>query len=821
MRRSFSRGAFAGGGALRQDFAYALRTAAKKPGFAVTAILILALGIGANTAIFTVIRGVLLRPLGYPDAGRLVHVSGGATPVRFREMKATARSFAGLGAFGMEENLTLTGRSQPDVVKTVRISADFLGILEVAPLLGRGFADSEDMAGGQQSAMISAELWQRRFGGDPHVVGGTLMLSGTPYTVAGVLPVRFQFPFSGLDVWLTRPAETSGFASKSRALSPTLTIFARLRPDVTLEQADAEMAVIQRQYAMSHPAMLDAKPKSPVHLMPLKERLVANVRSILWMLFGAVSFVLLIACANVAALLLARGNARSREFAIRSALGATRGRLIRQLLAESLLLSGAGGLAGIWLAIFSLRSIPHIAAFDLPRASEVHADWLVLAFAAVLSLATGILFGLAPALNFSRSDLIASLRSRGETANGGLRANVRSGATIRSALVIGQVALSIVLLIGAAILIESMVRLQRQNLGFNPEGLLTMRLSLPLSRYDTDQKRNGFFEALIARVESLPGVRGAAAAMTLPMTGFAGSPVQDANKPPLRLNERPIATILIVSPDYFRTLQISLRRGRTFSRRDRGDTQRVAVIDEGLARQLWPEYPAGLDPVGQRLFIGGTNPAPAEIVGIARNVHQNVENTGWPGSVYEPFAQNPLPSGMLAIRTDSSPGRMAAAVRAQVQSLDREQPIANIQTMNDLIETQLGQRRLLLALLTSFAGAALVLALIGVYGAISYSVAQRTQELGIRRALGAHDREIIALILGYGVRLALAGAVCGVSAAFVLSRVLKTLVFHVSTTDPAIYAAVACLFVLAASIASYIPARRAMRSEPAAALRNE
>ncbi|HWD99982.1 MAG TPA: ABC transporter permease, partial [Bryobacteraceae bacterium] len=530
-----------------------------------------------------------------------------------------------------------------------------------------------------------------------------MMLSGTPYTIAGVLPARFQFPFSGLDVWLTRPADSPAFAPKSRELSPILSIFARLRPDVTLEQADAEMAVIQRQYAMSHPAMLDAKPKSPVHLMPLKERLVANVRSILWMLFGAVSFVLLIACANVAGLLLARANARSREFAIRAALGASRGRLVRQLLAESVLLSVAGGLLGIWFAILSLRGVPHIAAFDLPRANEIHPDWLVLLFAASLSAITGILFGLAPALNFSRPDLIASLRSRGEAANSGIRWRVRSGATVRSALVIGQVTLSIVLLIGAAILIESMVRLEGENPGFNPEGLLTMRLSLPLSRYDTDQKRNGFFDALTARVESLPGVRGAAAAMTLPMSGFAGSPVQDASKPPLKLNERPIATILIVSPDYFRTLQISIRRGRTFSRRDRQETQRVAVIDEGLARQLWPEYPGGTNPIGQRLFIGGTNPTPAEIVGIVNNVHQNVENTGWPGSVYQPFAQNPLPSGMLAIRTDANSARLAPAVRAQVQSLDREQPLSNVRTMDDLIEAQLGQRRLLLELLTSFA----------------------------------------------------------------------------------------------------------------------
>ncbi len=790
---------------------YALRTLRQSPGFALTAVLTIALGIGGSTAIFSLIRGVLLKPLDYRDPDRLVQISGGATPVHFREIRESAQSFSGIGAFAMQENLALTGDFPPEVVKTIRVSANFLDILGAAPLLGRGFLPAEDTPAGPNVAILSAELWQRRFDGDPHLVGRTILLAGTPHTVVGVLPARFQFPFPGLDVWIPQPAESPAFNPQSRALSPFLTVFGRLRPGISLERANAEIATIQRRYATSHPAMLDAKPKSPIRLVPLKEQLVGKIRSVLWMLFGAIGFVLLIACANVASLLLARASARSREFAIRSALGASRGRLASQLLVESVLLSVAGGLLGLGIAVFCLRGVPHITAIDLPRANDVGADWVVFAFAVALSVATGILFGLAPSLSFSRPDLTDPLRSRGGTG--------KPGGRIRGILVVGQVALSTVLLIGAGLLIESVAHLESADLGFRPEGLLTFRLSLPPSRYDTDQKRNTFFTELTTKLESAPGVRSAAAAMTLPMTGFAGSPVQDASKPLLRLNERPIATIQIVTPGYFRTLGIPLIRGRMFSDRDiDGSTQRPAIIDEGLARQLWPGYPAGVNPVGQRLLIGGTNPHPAEIVGIVGHIQQNLENAGWPGSVYVPGV---LPSAMLAIRTHANPGQYAAAVRDAVRAIDKDQPVSDIRTMDQLIEAQLGQRRVLLALLTSFAGAALLLALIGIYGVLSYSVAQRIQEMGIRRALGARERDIVSLILGQGLRLAFAGVLFGLIGAFSLTRVMKSVLFHVSAADPATYAGVACLFILAAVAASYIPAHRATLPEPIAVLRNE
>jgi len=635
---------------IRQDTLYALRTMRKKPAFAATAVVTLAIAIGGNTAMFTVIRAVLLKPLPYPDSSRLVRISGGATPSRFAEMKAAARSFTDLGAFTSEDNLTLSGGAEPEVLRGVRVSASFLRILGVEPMRGRGFFAEEDSPGGAPVVMISAKLWQRRFAGDSQIVGRTATLAETPYTIIGILPRGFQFPFPGVDVWMTAPSEWSLVPSKSRVLSPFLTVFGRLRPGVNLEQANAELKVIRRQYAMAHPTMLDAKPKTP-EVTAMKEQLVANVRSMLWMLLGAVGFVLLIACANVAGLLLARASSRSREFAVRSALGAARIRLVGQLLAESVLLSLFGGIIGVLFAAWSLRAIPLMTSFDLPRAGEIHLDWIILGFAAALSTATAVLFGLAPSLAASRPDLIRVLRGSGEAANQGVARGMLAGLNVRAILLVGQVALSIVLLIGAALLIKSVSHLRGVDVGFNPASLLTTRLSLAPLRYDTNQKKTSFFQELVRQVGSSPGVRGAAAATSLPMMGYPGTPVQDAGKPLLNLNERLIAKIFVVTPGYFRTLEIPVRRGREFIEQDTEDAQRVAIIDEVLARKFWPGYPRTQDPIGQRLWVGGVNPKPAQIVGIAADVHQDLEDSAWPETVYVAFAQNPQPSAVLAVRT--------------------------------------------------------------------------------------------------------------------------------------------------------------------------
>ncbi len=805
--------------AVWKDSRYALRTMRQRPGFAVTAVVTLALAIGGTTAMFTVIRAVLLKPLDYRDPDRLVRIESGATPSRFTEMRDAARSFTALGAFTGWEDVTLSGAAGPEVLKGVHVSESFLRVLGVEPLLGRGFRPEEDAPGGAPVAMIGAGLWRRRFGADPQIAGKTVMLADAPYTVIGVLPQHFRFPFAGVEIWMTGPAEWNALPPRSRMLSPFLTVFGRMRPGVTLKQANAELRVIRRRYAMAHPAMLDAKPKSPVEVTAMKDHMVAEVRSMLWMLFGAAGFVLLIACANVAGLLLARAASRAREFAVRGALGAARGRLVRQLLAESVLLSLAGGIVGVLLAAYSLRGIANMTAFALPRAGEVRLDWMVLEFAAALSIATGVLFGLAPSLRASRPGLIAALRGSGAAANPGVPGKILPGWNLRSLLLAGQVALSMVLLIGAALLIESVARLRHVDVGFNPANLLTMDVSLPPVRYDTTLKTASFFRDLVQRVESLPGVRAATTAWYLPMMGAAGTPVQDAAKPPLPLNQRPLATLLIVAPEYFHTLGIGLRRGREFGEQDQQDAQRVAIVDEALARRLWPAYPAGQDPVGQRLYIGGVNPQAAEIVGIAASVRQGLEGSPWPESVYEPFAQNAQRSAMLAIRTAGDPLALAGAVRGQVRALDRDQTVAQVRTMDALVEEQVGQRRLLTILLASFAGVALLLALIGIYGVIAYSAAQRTQELGIRRALGAQHSHILRLVIQQGLLPAVAGIVIGLVGAYALTRVMKTLLFQVSATDPATFAGIALLFLVVALAAGYLPARRAASVDPMSALR--
>jgi len=801
-----------------QDARYALRTLRKKPAFAATAVLTLALAIGGNTAMFSVIRAVLLKPLDYPDADRLVNIADGA-PARFAEMRAAAHAFTDLGAHTSQENVTLSGGAEPEVLKGVHVSASFLRILDVNPVLGRTFRAEEDAAGAAPVALISYDLWQRHFTGDPQIVGKAAMLSAMPCPIIGVLPPHFQFPFPDLDVWMTAPSEWPQIPPKSRALSPFLHIFGRLKSDVSFTAANAEMKVIYAQYVAAHPAMLDAKRKIPNPITPMKDELVANVRSILWMLFGAVGFVLLIACANIANLLLARATSRSREFAVRAALGAPRIRLIGQLLAESTLLSSAGGVIGILLASWSLRAIPTITAFDLPRAADIHLDWTVLAFAGVVSIATGVLFGLAPSFGASRPDLMRVLRASGETAHRGGAGRVLGVWNTRSLLSIVQVALSIVLLIGVTLLVESIGRLRGVDVGFNPANLLTMRVSLPPARYDTDQKKAAFFQELVRRIEALPGVRSATAALTLPMMGYPGTPVQDAAKPTLKLNERPIAKIFPITPEFFHTLEIPLRRGRSFSEHDTESAQRAVIINESLARHFWPGYPTSLNPIGQRLLIGGVNPKPAEIVGIIADVHQALETASWPDSVYVPFAQNAYASSMLAVRTSGDPLSFTRAIREQVLAMDRDQPIAAVQTMDTMVDEEIGQRRLLVTLLGSFAAMALLLALIGIYGVIAYSVAQRTQEVGIRRALGAQQGDILRLVMGQGFVLAIAGITLGLGGAFALTRVISTLLFQISATDPATFAGMAVIFLVIALAASYIPARRATRIDPMAALR--
>jgi putative ABC transport system permease protein len=794
-----------------QDLGYALRSMRKKPGFTVTIVLTLAFVIGANTAIFTVVRAVLLQPLRYSDPERLVQITGGATPIRYDEIRSGARSYTGIGAYylGQIEEVAITGATAPEPLKQASVSANFLNIIGVEPLLGRGFLAEEDNPGAPRVVLISAGLWQRRFAGDAQILGRPITLAGIPHIVIGVMSADFQFPYSGIDVWVPRPAENV------TPFSTQLVLFGRLARGISLQQASAELSVLNQQYAAAHPGMFDTHPGRPAQVLQLKQELVAGVRTMLWVLFGAVSFVLLIACANVAGLLLARSASRQAEFAIRAALGATRGRLISQLLVESLFLALAGGGLGAVFARWSLAAITRATAIDLPRTAEIHLDGGVLLFTFVLSLLTGVVFGLAPSLGASHVDLTTALKSGQDSIHA---RRIARWFSTRGFLVSGQVALSIVLLIGAALLIESLARLNRVEPGFDPSNLLTMRFSLPQTRNDTAEKVGAFRENLVQRVEALPGVRSAATVFTIPMSGFAMQPVQSADAALLPLNKRPLGVVEFITADYFRTMGIPLRGGREFTARDRVGSQQVTIISEGLARKLWPEFPK-TNPIGLHLLIG-VNTTPIEVVGIVGDIRQSLDDEYRPG-FYRPSLQGGPPSFMFVVKTTGNPLAYANSVRREVLAVDRDQPVSAVKTMAAIMEEEEGQRRLVLLLLEVFASAALLLTAIGIYGTLAYWVVQRTRELGIRRALGAQTKNLLSLVVGKGMLLTAGGIIVGTAGAIGLTRVLQKLLFQISPTDPLTFVAVAAVVFGLTIVACYVPARRATRIEPMKALRSE
>ena len=811
--------------ALRQDLRFAARMIAKRPGFSAAIVLTVAIGIGANTALFSVIRAVLLRPLGYTDPQQLVVINGGATPIHVDELRAAARSYTATGVYSSAEEMALTtSTGEPEVVSAQRVSANFLSVLGVAPVMGRSFLPAEDRTGGPNVAIISTRLWRRHFGGNPAILGHTATLAGAPYTIVGILPPRFAFPSEdgSLDVWITRPLEWSPMPVKSRPLSPYLHVFGRLKPDVSVQQASAELATLNHQYAAAHPAMLDAKPDVVAGrsvVKPLQESVVADVRTPLLLLAGAVGLLLLIVCANVASLLLARAATRAREFAVRAALGAGRTRLLRQLLTESTLLSVIGGALGVLLAWVALGSIRTQTAFQLPRSSEIHLDLGVLGFALALSVLTGIVFGLAPALSAFRRNLVAALQGNVALASTGGRFRRHLPTGPRGLLVAGQVALSLVLLVSAGLLLQSLARLYDVDPGFRPDHVLTMSVSLSPTQYDTDAKRAGFYTQLVDRVEALPGVEHASLTLTLPTAGWAGTPIQITGRPEPPLNQRPIAVVQLISPDYFSTLGIPLKRGRAFTIGDKAGAPGVAIIDENLARRFWPQYPRGEDPIGQHLMVG-SNRQPLQIVGIAAGVYQQGRDTAPMPGFYLPNAQQPPQAAILALRTKSDPAAFTNAVRRQVLALDRNQPISEVKTLAAVLDASEDQRRLMFSLLGAFSVVATLLAVLGLYSVISYSVVERTREIAIRQALGARRSSILALVLRQGLGLALGGIVLGVAGAVGLTRLLTSMLFGVKAIDPVTFLLAAMLFLIVALAASYIPARRAAAVEPMAALRD-
>lgn len=801
------------------DLRYALRMLLKNPGFTAIAIIALALGIGANTAIFSVVNTVLLRPLPYKDPEQLVMVWEDASKIGYpRDTPAAAnyvdwrdqnQVFEGVAAIA-EESFNLTGAGDPERLEGRTVSAKLFPILGVEPQVGRVFTAEEDQPGAQRVVLLSYGLWQRRFGGDPSIVGKPLTLNGESYTVVGVMPARFQFPSADDQLWVPIAFTPEQAANRNRHY---LEVIGRLKPGVTLQQAQTEMSTIATRLQQQYP---ESNAEVGAAVTSLHEHLVGDIRPALLILLGAVGLVLLIACANVANLLLARAAVRQKEIAVRVALGARRLRLVRQFLTESVLLSSVGGIVGLVIAysgLFLLRSfIPE----NISQARQISIDLRVLGFTLFVSVATGVIFGLAPAIQAVRFNQGETLKEGGRDAAAG-----GSGKRLRSVLVMAEVAISLVLLIGAGLLINSFLRLRNVDPGFRTDNLLTMKIVLPEPKYEAFKSREAFYSNLVQRVQSLPGVRSAAVTTNLPLYRQGNSiSVRIEGRPDPPPGQELIVVTRIISPAYFDTMSIPLLSGRKITDQDIETTPNVAVISETMARRVWPNE----DPVGKRIAAGriSSDQDWINVIGVVKDVRQ-VELTKEPRpQMYLSYRQAGFfTSDDLVVKTDVDPSSMVATVRNAVWEIDKDLPVSDIRTMEEILANSIARQRFSMLLLAIFAGVALVLAGVGIYGVMSYSVAQRTHEIGIRMALGAQTGAVLKLAVVYGMKLVFIGIAIGLVAAFALTRLMATLLFGVTPTDPTTFTLISLLLVAVAALASYVPARRATKVNPIVALRYE
>ncbi len=801
---------------LWQDLRYGARMLFKQPGFTLIAIITLALGIGANAAIFSVVNTVLLRPLPYAEPERLMMIREmklpqfpefSVSPGNFLDWKKQNNVFERLIAFtGTSFNLIGTG--DPEQLRGLRVTDGFLAMFGAQPQLGRDFLPEEDQPGHNNVVILSHGFWQRRFGGEANIVNQTLTLSGQSYTVIGVLPATFRFGGSSLDL-LTPVAFTAQDAQNHGG--HFLSALGRLKAGVTVEQARTEMTTIAARLAAQYPG-----PNAgwSVKVMPLLEYTVRSIKTALLVLLGAVAFVLLIACANVANLLLARAAGRQKEIAIRTALGAGRLRIIRQLLTESLLLSLVGGAAGLLLAKWGMDLLLKLAPQDLPRMAGISLDGRALAFTAAITLLTGVIFGLVPALQASKPNLSETMKDAGRGSTEGGRRQL-----VRSTLVVLEVASALVLLVGAGLLIKSFWQLQRVDPGFNPDSALTLSVALPRRKYTEETQRAAFFQQLLEKVSALPGVQATGVTNSMPMGNDTIYAFEIEGRPPLPPGAGQSTNFYSVSAGYFKAMGIALRRGRLLTERDTKDAPHVAVINEAMAQKIFPNE----DPLGKRMTFDdrSKNPDWYEIVGIVADVKQYGLDQATPLQTYEPYTQQTMSSMTLVARTTGEPTNYTAAIRQAVLQIDKEQPIANIRALNEFLSASIAQQQFSMLLLGVFAAVALVLAAVGLYGVLSYAVTQRTHEIGIRMALGAGQRDVLKMIVGHGLRLTLLGLAAGLAAAFGLTRLMSTLLFGVSAADPGTYSLIALLLVTVALLACYIPARRATKVDPLVALRYE
>jgi putative ABC transport system permease protein len=809
--------------ALIHDVRYGLRMLLKSPGSTLAAVIALGIGIGANSAIFSVVNGILLRPLPYQDPDRLVVIwetklSKGITqeqvsPPDYRDWVEQNRVFDHIAALRVEPRV-MTGGELPERVETAFISPSAFDLLGVKPALGRTFSPEEGQPGRNRVAVLSHGLWQRRFGGDRGVLGRTATLNANSYTIVGVMPPEFRLLDTPSELWIPYTLEAGEWNQRGFR---TLRVIAHLKPGATLDQAQSEMRSIASRIEQQN---TESNAGWSTKVIPLRDQLVGDIGTTLWTLLAAVVFVLLIACANVANLLLARAGSREKEIALRAALGANPGRLARQLLTESVLLALTGGLLGLLLASWTVSILKQLGPVTLPRLKEIAIDWRVLGFTLVVSVVTGIIFGLAPAWASMRSDLNSILRASGRGTTGS-----RARARLRNALVICEIAACVVLLAGAGLMIRSFARLHSVNPGFRPDHVLTMQLTLPETRY-SERKIGLFYQQLVERLQGLAGVRFAAIARKVPLSSGVDSSLNFIveNRPVEASADQPRAKYRAVSADYFNALGIPLIRGRYFDRTDGEKTPGVVLINETLARRFWPNE----DPLGKRIQAGFDDSIWCTIVGIVADVKQAGLDAVTNGETYYHYLQVP-PALMgfvegtmtVVLRTNAEPASMVASARGEVQKMDPGLAVFNVNTMEDLVDGSLAQPRFRTILLAAFAGVALILAAVGLYGVIAYSVAQRTNELGVRMALGAQRNDVLRLVVGHGALLAALGIGIGLALALGAMRIISNLLFAVPATDPLTFAATAVLILVVALAASTIPALKAIKVDPVVALRYE
>ncbi len=799
---------------LLRDIRYGLRSLLKRPGFTAIALIALALGIGANTAIFSLVNAVLLQPLPFAEPDRLVWMFGNVrngtnrasvAPLDFLDYRAQNNTFEEFAAaISIPVSVNLTGTGEPERLTAAGVTGNYFNALGVKPALGRAFGLENEKTGNDQVAVLSYALWQKRFAGDPAILNQTITLDGKTCAVLGVMPRNFSFPGTA-EIWVPLNFDISPGMKQRKAhfMRP----IGKLKAGVTLAQAQADTDAIARRLEEQYP---DTNTAWSLRLVPLREQLVGATRPTLFILFGAVGFVLLIACANVANLLLVRAAGRQKEIALRTALGAGRFRIVRQMITESVLLALAGGALGTLLAIWGVELLVKLSEGSIPSTAQIRIDATVLGFTLLVSVLTGVLFGLAPALRTMNLNLIESLKEGGRSSSEAAHRN-----RTRSVLVVLESAIAVVLLVGAGLLVRSLIQLQNVSPGFDSHNVLTMRVDLPREKYSTPEKTGAFFSQLESRISGLPGVETVGFISELPLSGQPNDmPYTVEGRPPVSSDQAHDDDFRRVNRHYFSAMRIPLLRGRNFTEQEVNQTAKVVIITDLLARQVFPNE----EPIGKRLIMA-MDKTPFEIIGIVGDIrHRSLESEARP-AMYMPSNQSGWMN--LVVRTKVDPLSLAAAARKEVQAIDPDQPVAAVRTMDDWVDRSVAGPRYRTVLLALFAGVALLLASTGIYGVMSYSVTQRTHEIGVRMALGAKRRDVMKLVVRQGMTLVVIGVALGVAGAIALTRVMSTLLFGVTAKDPNTFVAVSGLLALVAFVACYLPARRATKVDPLVALRYE